>query len=952
MEALSSAYQSLEGFATRYAHFVLWFGVLAGAATLYVGARRAKRKVVQAWHAEALRIRTGFLEDAATLERLRKDPAYGTRVERLGAIQALLRDQAAGISPHERAAAAREAAQLLNELAAERSRDTLDLERALATDAAPRTTPDQPANRLQRLTTILTGPRLSADLGLVNRYLTLILVALLLTALTGWSAAPLANSLRVTVNELRVSALIDDVDREVRDAIARIEPPADHEPVQPPSADEADEALSRASRLVARAAVHQIHTSGLLDPERAGRSPVSRTEFVRGAILNRPLDDAQPSVATRLRREIAQAFRTGSSPVGLEQLATYLIQEADDILRDVHARNPGTLDRIVDRVVRRYNTSLGSLDVQGSLITKMVSASLGLADVDLDDELSKVAKTLISDVGDAAISEWANAHAKAIIADGLLGADAKTAVVERLARADDLERPQRTSSLIHDLRLARGMGWGASPSEAASDNVSKAVADAVARRYSSPESRETIQRMLGGYSEVFPRTVAATGQARNVSPFATDFARAVRSFRVRGVIFGRDLRPELRVTDISWEFEPGAREPALLTLRVVLDDVEESLGPFAAGIVNQALRYAADRRVVATTITPGDGNAISRVTYLHPALEDTPLGCRIVEIDRVIDSFTAPRPENPDQSSTLGRQLAEISSHRMAALRFIQVARLAEMAASAGPSCQPSRLRLDESESPPPAAVTSQLDSVRQLVSDLEDTEHSTELVETALSCGTRETSAIGECLCDATADVDLSEPYWFPEDHTSQVREQDVTSLDDFDSLFRPAMTSDYIDLWLHTTFATRKDGASLGDQPETVALDFPREQIELLNRLLIPAAFAAHATSSLRAPDYADFMAPIEQFVVIQRFMRTALSGGFGDSFPIEKLVDLERVTAPFVPLQRTIRWELGDAQEEFVNVLNESGEEATAAFAEWYQDVTRRQSSSLPVCDPAAD
>ena len=950
IDTLSSAYRLLEGFATDYAQLVLWFGMLAGAVALYVAAKTAKRKVVQAWHAEAHRIRTEFLEDPEALESLRRDPAYQTQFERLDKIQALLRDQAAGLSPDERSGATREVDQLLDELAAERSRDTFDLDRALSADAAPRATADRPYKRLQRLATILVGPRLSADLGLVSKYLTLLLVALLLTALTGWSAAPLANSFRVTVNELRVFALIDDVDREVQDAIARIESPTDQEKVEPQSVYEGAETLSRASRLVAQAAINQIHTSGLLDPERVGQTRVSRAEFVRAAILNRPLAaDVPESVATRMRQEVAQGFRdTGRPPVANKQLVTHFTRQADDILRDVQARNPRALDRVVDRIVRRYGTSLNPLGVQGSLISKTVSASLGLADVNVSNDLAKVAKTLVSDVGKKAIGEWANAHVKAIVTDGLLGTHAKAEVVERLARGDNIQRPQRISQLINNLQLARGTGWGPSPAEALSDNVSKAVANAVARRYDPRRGQATVQRGLAGYSEVFPRPGAAAGQMTDVSAFATDFTRATRSSRVRGVIFGRDFRPEFRVTDLAWELDTTAGKPASLSFRVFLDDAEESFGPFLAGVVNQALRYAADQRVVATTITPGDGKVIRRVTYLHPTLEDTPLGCRIVEIDRVIDEFTRLRPIDSVRSSRLHQQLTDISSHRAAAWRFIQVA---EVAASSRPRCKPLSLRLDQSETPPPAAMASHLDSVRQLFSGLDDTMHSIALVETALTCSASQAATIGECLCDAAADVDLSKPYWFPEDHTSQVREQAVTGVHDFDSLFRAAMTSENIDLWLHTTFAVRKYGKPLGDEPETIALDFPPEQIELLNRLLVPQGIAAYAKDTLRIADYEDFMMPIAQFVLIQRFMRTALSGGFDQAFPIEKLIELERATAPYVPVQRTTRWEFRDAYEEFPSVLFESGDEAIAAFSEWYDDDLRREFYSLPACDPAA-
>ena len=557
--------------------------------------------------------------------------------------------------------------------------------------------------------------------------------------------------------------------------------------------------------------------------------------------------------------------------------------------------------------------------------------------------MAKVAKALTADVGKAVITEWASQHVRVIVADALLGTDAKTAVIGRLQHGGWLEKSQRNDALIQDLELARGTGWAPSSAEAASERVYRAVADAVATHY-SPGSRATIRRSLGGYSAAFPR---AAGQAASGSSVASDFIRAARSYRVRGVLFGRELSPGFRITDIAWHLHPGTTNPTLLTLRVLVDGTEQSLGPFAAGIVNQALRYAADRRVVATTISPADGDAISRITYLHPVLEDTPLGCRVVEIDRLIDTFTSPSSGDTEQGQ-FAQQLEEISSHRLAAWRFQQIARLAEIAAFSGARCQPQRLVLD-TPAPPTAAIAAHAKTVHELLDRLADSAHSTKLVEAALHCGASQSSKIGECLCDGAELPDLSQPYWFPEDHTSQVRERDPTTQTDYHALFTPASAADHIELWLHTTFAVRQDAEPRGDEPETVALDFPEHQIDLLNEVLIPSAITHYATTNLNV-DYADFMRPIEQFVVAQRFMRAALFGRLGDAFPIEKLVQLERITAAYVPTQPTIRWEPAD-DEAFLNVLSDSGEEASQAFFQWFRDLARRHDQASPVCDTAA-
>ena len=943
MDELSSAYRAVNAFASGYARFLLWFGVVTGGIVLFLSARTARRRVSDAWKAEAGRVRVSLETDSEAREALRKDPDFRYQSERLDKLDRLLVEPETAESPARAAALRYEAAGLLDEVAAEMSRRTLDLEAALGGGGKPEAASDAPKTKLQLIASIIGGPRLSKDLGLIGRYLTMLLVALLLVALTGWSATRLANSLRVTVNELRVSAMTDDVERAVDEAIARIEPEA----VQDDGKETADPAaLTRAARLVAQAAVHRFQNSGLLEPRGGAGARTSRAEFVRAAILNRPLEaGGRTTAAESLRLQVAERMQAGGTGgrAAAGSLVGRVERDVGEILRSVQARSPRAVDRVVDRVLRRYGTSLSPLDVQGSLISRLATASLDVVDVNVADDLGKVAKGLTADVGKSVVGEWADLHARAIVADGLLGERARTDVMRHLEGGGWLERSQRTSELLDELQRARGKGWAPSAMEQASERTSKAVADAVARRYVA-DVGPTIQRMLRGYSSAFPRVAGAAAQASNLGSFATDFARAVRSSWVRGVIFGREVTPGFRVTDIRWGIESRAEGATLLTFFVRVDGSELSLGSFAAGVVNQALRFAADRRVVATTITGGDGAVIERVTHLHPVLEDTPLGCRVVEVDRIIDTFTDEEAVDGPLGAISG-QLTAVISHRQAMSRFLEIAELAQDAAQSGQQCEKESFVPGEDEA---ASTAIEIDGemAGRVLGGLDGKRGSTALVAAALQCG-REWPAVRKCLCDNVGEVDLSSPYWLPVDLTSQVRERDASGEETFDALFRPAQPSDSIELWLHTTFAVHVDGEVVGDDRDTVALDFPEDLIEELNSTVVPDGVAKYAERIAGAMGYGNFMAPIEQFVLVQRFMRAALDGQLGGAFPLTKLVELERATARYVPTQRTVRWEFAD-EEEILPVLLASGDEAWDAFFEWIEDARRRIEEDLPLCD----
>ena len=410
---------------------------------------------------------------------------------------------------------------------------------------------------------------------------------------------------------------------------------------------------------------------------------------------------------------------------------------------------------------------------------------------------------------------------------------------------------------------------------------------------------------------------------------STNFRMASRSFKVRGVLFGRDLQSDLlNVTDIEWSIdEQDGEVPTMLSLSLTIDGEHRPIGSFPAGIVNQALRYAADQRVVATTITPGDGEIIRRVTYLHPVLEDTPLGCRVVEADRFIDTFTAGSIEDS--------RLVEIARHRTAMSNFLRIAEIAEVIARGDFDVSASQLqdfirKLDLQSLSLPVFR----DNMEKfLANGLDGDKGSTDFVDRVFRC-TERNSSIAECLYDDFNGYYLPTKYWFPEDHTSQFREKDTKLDAELSWLERSNSRFGHFDLWLHTTFAVRHPGDESGDESTATPMDFPSSQIKILNEVLIENLIRPYLKDELYSPNYDAFMSSLEDFVILQRLTRAALNGQLGDNFPIEKLIDLERRTREYVPHQSTIRWEPVDPSE-FSKILREIGDDAHQIYIDSMKD-----------------
>ncbi len=230
-----------------------------------------------------------------------------------------------------------------------------------------------------------------------------------------------------------------------------------------------------------------------------------------------------------------------------------------------------------------------------------------------------------------------------------------------------------------------------------------------------------------------------------------------------------------------------------------------------------------------------------------------------------------------------------------------------------------------------------------------------TTFLRNAHACATGATEAIAACLCSRVKNGRLGEQYWFPEDHTSQFRERKEALGPDMQWIKRSEDRLAHIDLWVHTTFSLRRptDGGERPDADETTAtaVDFPEEQLSLL-RSVISENLPRYLAETLKSPTYDEFMMPLEDFVLLQRFMRAALAGNLGRTFPVTKLIELERTTRKLVPYQPTIRWEGASPEVSLSKTLSEADPKAAKLYLAWETDRSIRRASGKPICDRASN
>jgi hypothetical protein len=194
-----------------------------------------------------------------------------------------------------------------------------------------------------------------------------------------------------------------------------------------------------------------------------------------------------------------------------------------------------------------------------------------------------------------------------------------------------------------------GGGWGTRPPPAAPP---------VASARPTPAPRPS----SGGVAAAPPSARAATNFFR-----ARSFG-ALRGFsRVGGVLIGREPEAEqaedLDLRDLDWE---ETAEGVRLRFRDAQGQVLRTPA-FRKPILHHALTYAADGRPLTVTMITAEPLPEMRV-LLHPTLLDTPLGYRLIELDRFVDQFTGEK-EFPQRKQAILEVEAQTALYRLAVAR-------------------------------------------------------------------------------------------------------------------------------------------------------------------------------------------------------------------------------------------------------------------------------------------
>lgn len=186
---------------------------------------------------------------------------------------------------------------------------------------------------------------------------------------------------------------------------------------------------------------------------------------------------------------------------------------------------------------------------------------------------------------------------------------------------------------------------------------------------------------LAEYEDHFPRSVTSQGSttlgkllaSNRVAADASAFTRMaelsveragsfsmLRGFsKVGGVLIGQDPHGTVDLRDLLWS-------PSGTDITLTLVDAagrRMTLGPYNRGLVHQSLAYAADGRPVAVTMTIARPLPELKI-FLHPSLVDSPLGCLVQELDRLVDTYAGNQLPERDQLTT--RYMGELGVYNVA----------------------------------------------------------------------------------------------------------------------------------------------------------------------------------------------------------------------------------------------------------------------------------------------
>ncbi|MEM1102773.1 MAG: hypothetical protein AAGH48_01555 [Pseudomonadota bacterium] len=403
------------------------------------------------------------------------------------------------------------------------------------------------------------------------------------------------------------------------------------------------------------------------------------------------------------------------------------------------------------------------------------------------------------------------------------------------------------------------------------------------------------------YETLFPASQTSSSP-RSTGGASRSYGRVRFSGRVGGVVLGRppeggqgpDLVGFAHVID-------GGRLYIRLTSR---EGRTWRFGPYRPEIAHHALSYAADGRVVTSTLPQASTNAEQRIQVnarrvaVHPAFEDTAFACAAIQVDRFVDGFMFDEDAGSEAVdfaaarqavSVFGRVLTEareLPSNKFTSYVADAVAPYAQ-SCGAGDDCFP-------------------VDAYKVLGFDFGG-------AESYLSC----LSASGAEAC-AEKVPGLAPLATYAVD--SGVREQRYSLDPDLAFLRAPPAGNPLWPLdFIVQAVPQTVEGADVDSNEEWEPWTFPNHEDDLRTLVAIGIFKDPYATAVFN---------DMAEFVVLQRLFRNALDGALGTELPLGDLVDMHAETRAFVTVRRHERW---NVNEDFAQLIFQASDLLAEDFAD---------------------
>lgn len=341
LETSASLYNGVKDLSENYTDTLELIGVIGAVITLFFSARFAKERITEAWLAKANDIYATLAQNPSEIDEAHQPPELQPVIQRLKQLLDVFEQQGQTEEPAltetDLEVIRNEISSLLSILAIENAKREVNVESALATPSEQEK--QQPTTLLGRGIHALTSEQFCKDIGLVKKPLSRVVTGLLLISLLGWVSDPLANSLQLVVNNLRINILNDDAKRDFQTLLSQAKPPEQNLEQNtpqnlniPPSAA----SIQSTTRLLAQAIARDITRTEIIDRLAQGeRSRLSESEFVRAEISGQHIElPANADETARIRKEVADGTsRLDQSAIDTEhRLHEHLEQKVQPVV--------------------------------------------------------------------------------------------------------------------------------------------------------------------------------------------------------------------------------------------------------------------------------------------------------------------------------------------------------------------------------------------------------------------------------------------------------------------------------------------------------------------------------------------------------------------------------------------------------------------------------------------